>query len=53
MVYTREKLQRIRTENKAANPRIHEVKNCSPVNYPFKLRTDYDQRLWPVPGQKQ
>ena len=30
-------------------PRIHEVHNRSST--PQKIRTDYDQRLWPVPGK--
>jgi hypothetical protein len=39
--------KRVRTPVK----RIHEVYNRAGPRKNFKLYTDYDQRLWPVPGK--
>ena len=38
--------------HKATFPRQHIVEGKqAPRRYTFELRTDYDQRLWPVPGR--
>ena len=40
-----------REKYKALVPRFHEVQNKG--NHSSKIRTDYDQQLWPVPGMKK
>lgn len=36
---------------KSISPRIHEVHTHKNQQFQFNIRTDYDQRLWPVPGK--
>jgi hypothetical protein len=38
-----------REEYRALVPRIHEVQTRTKNHFHFNTRTDYDQRLWPVP----
>jgi hypothetical protein len=37
--------------NRTPYPRYHQVTNHGNAKFNHNTRTDYDQRLWPVPGK--